>query len=134
MRREDVESGEYLEDFYEAYRECALWSSQHVEEDGTETPFDDVDAEMSEVCEQKMQADCRDFIGDNVAALAKCGLTAGHAGHDFWLTRNGHGSGFWDEGHHGFIANIALDLLTKASKPYGSSDLYLGDDGEIHVQ
>lgn len=36
--------------------------------------------------------DCADFI-------AQCGeieLSDSSIGHDFWLTRNGHGAGFWD--------------------------------------
>lgn len=43
------------------------------------------------------------------------------AGHDFWLTRNGHGAGFWDgdwsEGDNTFIA----DLLTKVAESFGEA-------------
>ena len=49
------------------------------------------------------------------------------AGHDFWLTRCGHGAGFWDGDwpEHG-------DALTAISKQFGNLDPYLGDDGQIY--
>lgn len=40
-----------------------------------------------------------------------------YAGHDFWLTRVGHGAGFWDRG----MGELG-DRLTDACKPYGSAD------------
>jgi hypothetical protein len=49
-------------------------------------------------------------------------------GVDFWFTRNGHGSGFWDGGYPTYG-----DALTAHATAYGSSDLYLGDDGQLHV-
>ncbi len=50
------------------------------------------------------------------------------AGHDFWLTRNGHGAGFWD----GDWPEPAATRLTASSKKYGEFNLYLGDDGKIY--
>lgn len=49
-------------------------------------------------------------------------------GHDFWLTRSGHGTGFWDRGL-GELGN----KLTKATESFGSSDAYVGDDGKIWI-
>jgi hypothetical protein len=48
-------------------------------------------------------------------------------GHDFWLTRNGTGAGFWDgdwfEG----------EKLTEAAKAFGNFDLMVDhDDGTIY--
>ena len=51
----------------------------------------------------------------------------GFAGHDFWLTRNGHGAGFWDRG----LGEVG-DRLSNACKAFGSYDLYIGDDGKIY--
>ena len=50
------------------------------------------------------------------------------AGHDFWLTRNGHGAGFWDGDWtlHG-------DALTTASEAAGSLGVYEGDDGSLCI-
>lgn len=49
-----------------------------------------------------------------------------HAGHDFWLTRNGHGAGFWDRG----MGEVGDRLSAKAEK-WGTVDLYIGDDGQV---
>ena len=119
-----------LDYFYNGYIECALWSStDHSDESGGEP----LDANYSEddlapQTAAKMRADCADFIKAHEADLDASGLTAARAGHDFWLTRNGHGSGFWDEG----LGELG-DRLTKASKFYGSFDLYVGDDGKIYA-
>ena len=51
-------------------------------------------------------------------------------GHDFWLTRNHHGSGFWDRDEK-YPPGIA-DYLYNISKQFGQVDLYIGDDGFIY--
>lgn len=50
------------------------------------------------------------------------------AGGDFHLTRNGHGAGFWDGDwvEHG-------EKLTELSKPWGSCELVLGNDGVMRL-
>lgn len=48
-------------------------------------------------------------------------------GNDFWLTRNFHGSGFWD----GDYANG--DLLTDIAQAFGETYIYLGDDDKIYI-
>lgn len=47
------------------------------------------------------------------------------AGHDLYLTRNGHGAGFWD----GDYFEPLGEALTEAAHALGESDLYQGDDG-----
>ena len=42
------------------------------------------------------------------------------AGHDFWLTRNGHGAGFWD----GDWKDSAGASLTEIAKSFGECNLY----------
>lgn len=49
-------------------------------------------------------------------------------GHDIWLTRNGHGAGFWDRGYDSDIEEV----LEQLSKELGSTDAYVGDDGKIY--
>ena len=76
---------------------------------------------------EKMAEDCRAFVEDNLDDLHKYALARSvnpadggvweHAGHDFWLTRSGHGAGFWDRG-----LGALGDRLTEAAKVYGSPD------------
>lgn len=79
--------------------------------------------DFSEETLKQAIADCSAFQ-DKHWDLIRSNLRV--AGHDFWLTRCGHGVGFWDcpEGK----------TLTAASKTYGTIDLYLGNDGQIYSQ
>ena len=109
--------------FTNSYVETALWSSS--EEDGE--PLDknysaeDIDPDTI----KKMEDDAFEFLRQNWE-LVQMDLIA--AGHDFWLTRNGHGAGFWD----GDWPEAAGKRLTKSSKTFGEMTLYVGDDGKIY--
>jgi hypothetical protein len=50
------------------------------------------------------------------------------AGHDFWLTRNGHGAGFWD----GSYPEPEATILTDASKEYGEINVIVGNDNQLY--
>ena len=122
-----------LDQFTHAYMVAALWSS--TDENGE--PLDDVYSidDIAPECAAAMRASCADFIAANAADLAEyceqmtCEQWSGseRAGLDFWLTRCGHGVGFWDRG-----LDALGDRLTAAAKVYGNVDLYAGDDGLIY--
>jgi hypothetical protein len=118
-----------MDRFTEDYVEMALWSSQHCDEEGNNCiSFDDVDADIAESTLKEMEEDCTDFQEDNAEDLAEFERITGYSGGgDFWLTRCGHGAGFWYRG-----TGKVGDRLTKAAKVYGSRDLYLGDEGLIY--
>lgn len=108
-----------LDSFTSAYIECALWSSTECDADGNmgeplDSSYGPEDITRSTLLE--MARDCEAFQRDNADDLA--GLDDSQSGHDFWLTRNGHGAGFWDRG-----LGERGERLSKASKPYGSVDL-----------
>lgn len=52
-------------------------------------------------------------------------------GHDFALTRNGHGAGFWDRAAEGLPQELG-DALTAVCESMGQVDLYVGDDGKAY--
>jgi hypothetical protein len=116
-----------LDAFATAYIDAALWSTTASNGTALDEYFDrdDLDADTR----ASMVSDCRDFQHTNRALLrraydvylSKMGdehAPAARAGHDFWLTRNGHGAGFWDRG----LGKIG-DELTTAAKLAGSFDL-----------
>lgn len=116
-----------MDNFTTQYIITALWSSTDESTPQGGEPMDknygseDIDPETLAL----MQADCAKFQTENMDdILSDLGL----AGHDFWLTRNGHGAGFWD----GDWEKEAGERLTKASKKFGEFNLYVGDDGKIH--
>lgn len=129
-----------LDNFTRGYIVAALWSTNDESTPEGGEPLDknyDVEDLASETLDC-IVADCEKFQRDNAADLVlyaemmrkydpSQGTIDEYAGHDFWLTRNGHGAGFWDRG----LGDVG-DRLTKASKPYGSCDLYVGDDGKVY--
>ncbi len=131
-----------VDKFLRGYIVCALWSSNDNDRDpeGHGIPLDenyDVD-DLADETRAKMLEDCEAFIQANDADLhiycleITCDPTQGspedYAGHDFWLTRNGHGCGFWDRG----LRNLGV-RLTEACRPYGEVHLWGNQaDGKVY--
>jgi len=116
-----------LDAFTTAYLECALWSSTDESDESGGEPLD-ANYGLDDLSLETIQGaidDCAAFQAANADDLAD--LDDEQSGHDFWLTRNGHGAGFWDRG-----LGALGDRLSKACKPYGSVDLYVGDDGKVY--
>jgi len=118
-----------LDTFTRQYMETALWSSTDNADDSGGEPLDKnygID-DIAPETRDKMIDDCIDFqqryryMLDN--AYGEGGIDSGRAGHNFWLSRNGHGAGFFDDN---------LDDLQKAAESYGEFYLYVGDDGMIY--
>lgn len=95
---------------------------------------DDIDAggleEIEKDCDGFL-AECERLIDSTERFQRKpCDWTYyEQAGHDFYLTRNGHGVGFWDRGYPQALG----DALTSRAKGYGTQGLYLGDDRKCYV-
>ena len=120
-----------LDSFTRAYITCALWSST-TNPPGDDTggpPMDDEHDETDIAPETlaRMVSECAAFQRDNAADLAHRDSEQG--GHDFWLTRNHHGCGFWETPDW---PEDAGRRLTAAAHAAGERDLYIGDDGQIY--
>lgn len=126
-----------MDAFTQQYVETALWSSNDNVNDQGGEPLDKNYSitDISPETLQEMVADCADFQQSNAEILQRWYTEAGEdpsrAGHDFWLTRNGHGAGYWDR-HMDEPGRSLGDQLTQMAKPYGTYDLYVGDSGKIH--
>ena len=129
-----------LDDFTRAYIECALWSTNDESDPDTGgNPLSDnygID-DLGPDCLAKMVADCAKFLTDNAELIKRAftehGQDSNNCGHDFWLTRNGHGAGFWDGDYsHDHGEGEIGKALTTASKALGEVWLYVGDDGKIY--
>lgn len=118
----------YAEQVLSAYVICALWSS--TDDDGD--PLDDwaTTEAVSPSALATMRDDCDAFLEYcEDTGLDLSGLSPAQIGHDFWLTRNRHGTGFWDRG----LGQLG-DELTEASHTFGEfcllgSDLVVDCDG-----
>ena len=111
--------------FSVSYMKTALWSST----DDKDTPLEDnyTDEGIAAETRAAMIKDCDDFLAK---ADLPCSLM-GPAGHDFWLTRNGHGVGFWARPE--VYGEEKAKELTALAESFGHVDLYVGDDGRIYA-
>ena len=119
-----------LKSFTEAYIEVALWSTNDESDESGGMPLNENygPSDIAPDTMKQMKKDCSAFY-ENWHPLWDDEYSDTHAGHDFWLTRNEHGAGFWD----GDIKNEKnADRLTDAAKRYGEVNLYVGDDGKIY--
>ena len=110
---------------FDAYLECALWSSTDYNGDPLDDNYGNDDIALDQI--KPLRDEVCDFIDGNAALLDASGLSPDQIGYDFWLTRNGHGAGFWDRG----LGDIGRKLAD-AAQVYGSVDLYVGDDGKLY--
>jgi hypothetical protein len=95
------------------------------------------DADLAPETVARIAADCAAFESANAANIAggcKRGsgeyTTAEQAGHDFYLTRQRHGVGFWD----GDWPEPAATRLTDAAHAFKEAAPYAGDDGLIYLE
>jgi 5-formyltetrahydrofolate cyclo-ligase len=116
------------------YARTLLWS----ETDDNGEPLDarcDVD-DLSDEIMASLREDVEAFL--TAADAADLDLWVRELGvpqiaHDFALTRNGHGAGFWDRFYSRDEREAAGRRLTDVAKSFGSISLYVGDDDEIHT-
>jgi len=134
MNKQIQESKDTL-DFMQGYKYCMLWASLGDEEDceflSNKYNVDDIADETI----AKVHHDCSAFLY-KTRAMLKPFITEEYdmcsAGHDFFLTRNHHGAGFWDRENlsKGKTGNKLTDIAHK----FGELDVYAGDDGKIYIQ
>lgn len=111
-----------LDDFTWAYIDAALWSSTGDDDEPLDANYGIHDLAPETLA--RFVADCKAFQDAHYDRIA---VDLAGAGHDFWLTRNGHGAGFWDGDwpEHG-------DALTEACEAFGNCELYVADDNLIY--
>lgn len=113
-----------LNAFTRGYVEAAMWT---LTNDNGES-LDDLGLhDIAEDTLAQAEADCRAFQTANQADLDATGADDAQHGHDFWLTRNRHGAGFWDRGY-----GHSGRRLTNAAHAAGNVDWCVGDDGRVY--
>lgn len=121
--------------FVLGYQTCLLWSTSG-EHKGREVESLE-GFKMSGQMAKATADDCMAFylanLDDIKEAAARYGASNDPtgfepAGHDFWLTRVGHGAGYWD----GDLPEALGERLTQAAKAAGEVWPYIGDDGRVY--
>jgi hypothetical protein len=130
-----------ISDILDGYTECALWSSTYSGEDPDHADFEEGDdssfrdlgygnREISKTLNVSSTNDIKKLVAEiakNPAAVAELeeyidNHGASQFGHDFWLTRNGHGAGFNDRGGK---------IVHRLAKPFGEVNLFANKNGVI---
>lgn len=129
-RRSVRASDRDLDAFTNSYVETALWSTNDKSNEQGGEPLD-ANYGPENIAEETMtliEEDCADFQERYAELLADSGIDSKRAGHCFWLSREGHGSGFFDEDT---VDREFRDRLQEAAESYGPFELIVGDDGQI---
>lgn len=118
----EINKSSHIDPFLRQYLETALWASTDEGGEPLDANFtiNDFSPEALEACIK----DCKAF-----QILHPESKGNAQYGHDFWLTRNRHGAGFWD----GDYPQSEAAKLTESAHSFGSVDLMVGDDGMIHI-
>jgi hypothetical protein len=116
-----------LQQLVNSYCEAAIWTDEdrlkeddpnvsmsiyNFSKDAAKEAFDDIEAFIRKVGEHAIEQSLGEYGADQI-------------GHDLWLTRNGHGAGFWDRDYK------FGELLTDVSKEMGEITIYINDNGKF---
>jgi hypothetical protein len=123
-----------LADFTRQFFETALWSSSDESDERGGEPMDKNYGveDFDPTCRKRLEEECAKFWGQ-VRDDVKLRWDDERAGHHFWLTRCGHGTGFWDGDYEYEGGEDDGGYLTELSKAFGNVDLYVGDDGKVYA-
>lgn len=130
-----------LDQFVRGYIDALLWSEWQETDEGKSIPLDKhysaTDVHPDSL--KRIRLDCEQFLADaeplitDESRLARIDPEQGtlwdYAGHDFLLTRNRHGAGYWD----GDWRNPEADELTRLAEGFPDCTAYVGDDNMVHV-
>jgi hypothetical protein len=111
-----------IDEILNSYLETALWAETSDENELQDKTINDIDGNSK----QKAWSDIMKFMQaaektamDELRTYDNKGV-----GHNLWLSRNGHGAGFFDDNN---------DKLQNLARSMKSVDLYLGDDGKVYI-
>jgi hypothetical protein len=119
-----------LEDeMLKGYLEAAIWLAEFNEDGDGDYYIDDV----SDYSIKSSKKDIKQFIERCILHGYIEDLTnkmsGSSIGHDFWLTRNGHGAGFWDRD----LGDLG-DNLTTICEDFGTRNCFVEDDNKILIE
>lgn len=120
--------------FIRHYVRTLLWSTTGDDDEPLEDSYGVADiapetmAKTADDCSRFWQAVESMGIDLDAEVLVECDPVERAAFH-FWLTRNGHGAGFWD----GDWSDSVEDRLTWLATSFGEQWPYVGDDGLIYL-
>lgn len=117
-----------LDNFLRGYAEAILWADAYAYDEDGELETDE-SATYVYITPGKWWesigidlSDATDFYYSQCATMGSVNVDYSQHGHDFALTRNGHGAGFWDRGY-GEVG----ERLSDAARAYGEHHVITND-------
>lgn len=111
-------------DLIDSYFETMLWSSTGSEGGPLDANYTAED--IAPEAKAAQIAQLKSFL-DNAWQYLTTMTERDNVAQDFWLTRNGHGAGFWDGDY-----KYGNDL-TALAELYDECEPYVGDDGKLYI-
>ena len=128
-----------LDEFIDGYEAAMWWTNAYEYDNGELQPYEGLAGVTGEYANgqyAKLRSAAEDFAMENFDIIREAIATRddfygwNFAGHDFALTRNGHGVGFWDRGL-GAVGDALADVAKLHGEQYLLQDT---DDGTFYVQ
>jgi len=110
------------------YIEALIWTQEGVGEDADgNDPMDGKNiSDINKESKEEIKKEVEWFI--NSAGDVFEELSDDQIGHDLWLTRNGHGSGFFER----IEEKENLEIIEELCDILGNAEVFVNDDGEIY--
>lgn len=118
-----------LDSFLVGYLMAAYWTNDDAAPPGDYIESgrpEEMHAKLSPKSLANAKKDCKNFQDDNYELIKG---NPEEAGHCFWLSRCGHGSGFFDSSHFG---EKERKILQDKARKFGNIDLYIGDNNFLY--
>jgi len=94
----------------------------------TDEPLDSEPREFDHDTEIQLYQEFERFYSQAHALLGTYEYEPGQLGHDFWLTRNGHGAGFWEDEWQPYC-----NELTELAQSFGECYPYVDSFNHISI-
>jgi hypothetical protein len=117
-----------IDNIVDSYLHAAFWTEEEQIKDNN----DDLDLSSTDFSEKSIEESKNDII----MFMEKAGqylnnISDDLIGHNFWLTRNHHGAGFWDMKE---LDEEIGEIVTKICHEFKEKYVYLGDDGKLYIE
>jgi hypothetical protein len=118
--------GRTIDLFTLGYITAAFWAD--FDDDADTNPSGSTMYDITPQSLDRIISDCKIFQDRNIDTLVSASSDFEAHGNDFWLSRNGHGAGFFDRGY-GTIG----DALQDAARPWGKVSIF-SQDGQVYFE
>ena len=120
-----------VDEILTSYFEAALWTDEDrlAEEVGDDKAKSFTIFDFSDETKAKAKEEIEQFM--QKAGQYLTNVTDDMIGHDFWLTRNHHGAGFWDRKEIGYEIG---DKISEICHEFRELMVVVGDDEKLYLE